>query len=335
MPSLPQSWQQSYDNARAFLAEVWWRFLQDRIPIIAGALSFFTLLSLIPLLLLGISVAAFFVRDMAQVHVYVTSLTSLLGPQIRTALESQVVSVVESIITHRGLLTGVALIFGLWVGSQIFLILEVAINLVWHSTRQRPFWARRGLALLMVLIVGMLLVAAIALTNAIRVLTGLAEPIFGREVNIPLLVATLVSVVMPILLVTSIFTVIFRVLPTKNVTLRTVIPGALFAGVLWSLAAHVFGWYATHVTHYNVFYGSLGSLVLLMFWFYYGTFIMLVGAEISATYHRRLVEAGDREERRVEEHEQIVESHQEWEQFHRHAESARESVVYYGYREME
>jgi len=326
---VPQKWRKRGHAAWGFIKEVMARFGEDRVPLAAGAIAFFTLLSLLPLLLFGVSVVTYlFFTSPEQAQNAIAGLAQNLGQVIADLLQDQVLSVVA----NRGLLTGISIIVGLWTGSQIFVITESAMNFAWNSQKKRPYWMRRGLAILMVIIVGIFLIITIVTANLIRLLASLEIPLLGYQIDdIPWLVTTIIGLLLPLLLVTAVFGLMYRVLPTKKVTLRTVWPGALFAGTLWLIALHVFSWYASHFANFQILYGSLGGLVLLLLWFYYSAFIMLLGAEISAAYHRRLVEAGDKEERAVEESERAVEARREWEYTQRQMKNAADSATYYGY----
>lgn len=275
-----------------FIEEVYNRYSADYLPLAAGAISFFTVLSLIPLLLFAVTVAPTYLTTEK-----LGTLSQAFGSEFATALHDQILTIVK----QRLALRSVAIAFGFWTGSQVFLILELSINLVWRSRKKRTYWMRRGLSLVMVVIIGTLMLGSVVLTNLISVLRRMEVPLWGHQVqDIPLLIDTLITIVVPTLLVTAIFAVIYYVLPTKRVTFRTVVPGALFAGFLWALSLHLFGWYARYFVDYRIIYGSLGGLILLMFWFYYSAFIMLLGAEISATFHRHLVTEGDMQEREVD-----------------------------------
>jgi membrane protein len=291
--SIRARWREYYD----FSKDVWERFSEDRVPLAAGAIAFFTLLSLFPLLLLAVSIAVFFISLSTAEH-EIRNLTVTLGTSFAQALFDQFLA----IKTNKGLLTGLSLFLGLWAGSQIFMVLEAAMNQAWRVQKKRPYWARRGLALLMVLLVSTLMLCAVVLSNMIRFAAHLHVPLWGHEVQdqLPWLITGMISVVVPMLLVSAIFAAIYRVLPAKRTTIRSVLPGAFTAGGLWIVMLHLFSWYATYITNYQILYGSFWAVVTLMFWLYYSAVILLLGAEISAANHRRLLAAGDRDEQRVE-----------------------------------
>lgn len=296
--SVRERWQEFLGFAREVLA----RFGEDRVPLAAGAITFFVILSLVPVLLLVVSLAAFFFRGPAEASRMITNLAATWGPEITRALGSQV----SKLVANRGLSLTISLVLGLLSGSQIFLILESAMSLTWRTRRKRPYGVRRVLALFMVLVVGLLLGLAVLLTNVVRLLSRVPlPPLFAYPQEIVLLknafVTFAVSFLIPTLLVAVIFAVIYMILPTRRVTLRSVLPGALLAAVLWEITLHLFGWYMTFaVRRFSVIYGSLSGIVLFMLWLYYSAQVFLFGAELSAVYHARLASQGDDDERKAD-----------------------------------
>jgi len=281
--SLPGRWH----ALTHFLGEVYRRYSADNLPLAAGAISFFTVLSIIPLLIFAVTIAPSYIT-LSKLE---SLALSVAGLHFALALKEQVLDIVN----QRVALQSAAVVFGLWTGSQVFLILELAMNLVWRSAKKRSYWLRRGLALIMVMLTVLWLIAAIVLSNLLTVLSHLDIPLFGLPIQqIPWVVKFVISELLPTLLVTGNFAVIYSVLPTKRVPFRSVIPGALVAGILWACSLHLFGWYINFFDPFRAFYGSLYGLILLMFWFYYSAVIMLLGAEISATWHRRMVRAAAR-----------------------------------------
>lgn len=303
-----------------FLRELYQRFAETRIALAAGAISFFTLLSLFPLLLLILSFVPVFLDR--------TQLVGALGDEVGAVIYDQIIDRIS-----RGL-AGVSLFFGFWAGSQVFLVLEAAMNQAWHAHRRRPFWVRRGLALLMVLIVGVLLIGTVFLANGVRLIEELGLPLSWRSLE-SAIVRILLTLVLPTGLICAVFGAVYRILPARNVTLRTVWPGALIAGILWMVSLKVFSFYVARFANYSLLYGSLSNLVLLLIWFYYSALILLLGAEISALYHRRLVEAGEREERTLEEDERLQVPADALLTHAKRREEIQRAMAYYGYEAQE
>lgn len=268
-------------GAKGFLKDLQAHYASDRVPLAAGAVAFFLTVSLVPLLLLAISVAAFFVSP-SQAQALVHGLTASLGAGVGDALRTQVLTVVD----HRGLLTGISLLVGLWSGSQVFVYIQMALNQVWNLNEDRPLWKTRGLAILMVFIAGVLLLLIIGLTAAVHLVSG--SQILGRQLpHLPWLVTALVVVVLPTLLIAALFTIIYRYLPSRRIPWRVILPGAIVGAVLWEITLQLFSWYTASFANYNALYGSLGGLILVMLWFNYSAQILLLGAEISSVLEQR------------------------------------------------
>lgn len=271
--------------------EVWTRINTDDMPLIAASVAFWMLLTIVPLLLLGVSVASFVLDPIVVQQRLEEFSREVLTPAINRALRDQVLSVVE----NRGLLTGVSLLVGLWSGMQVFIILEQAMNRLWHARHRRSFLRSRLLALGMLVLSGTALLVAFVLVAAFRLLRQLGMVEFN------VLAGWLIGTLVPGLLAVVVFALLYHFLPMKRVTWRSVLPGALFAGVVWTLFLHLFNLYLVNFADYPLLYGSLGGLVLVMFWFYYSALIMLTGAEIAVVTHNRLMNAGVAEERQAEE----------------------------------
>lgn len=271
-----------FHTAKGFAKEVWQGFNEDRAPLAAAGIAFYIMLSMIPLLLLFVSVATFFItqRHIQQIEI---RLSESLGAGIGAAVRDQVIAVLH----NRGILTGISLLIGLWAGSQIFTITSSALDQMWNVQDKRPFWVRRGIAIIMVIVTGVLLAIAIGLNYLVIALGRLNIPLLGYHINeIPWFIAVLANFVLPLLLVVVAFTLIYRYLSVCIAPWGTVLVGASVAGVLWVLVLIVFSWYTANLANYSLLYGSLGSLVLLMLWFNYSAQLLLLGAEISAVLHQ-------------------------------------------------
>ncbi|MHB0937014.1 MAG: YihY/virulence factor BrkB family protein [Armatimonadota bacterium] len=284
-------WQIGKDALRSFQ--------QDRALLAAAGVAFYITLSMIPLLLLMVSVAAFFISP-AQVQAIGNELTTSFGAGVGGAIRSQVLSVVQ----NRGVLGGISLAIGLWAGSQVFVITQTALNDVWGVEEGRPFWVRRGLALLMVIVTGALAAIAVLTRFLIQLLGALRIPLLGFQIQqIPWFLVVVLNILVPWLVITVAFLLIYRYLSARKVTWRLALPGAIVAGILWVLVLQAFSWYTGNFGNYNALYGSLGGLVLLMLWFNYSAMIMLYGAEVSGAWDRHRAGASahgeeDGEERR-------------------------------------
>lgn len=265
-----------------FCTALYQRSQQDNAALGSAAIAFYFLLTLIPLLLLFIALLAFFV-PITTIQSQIEAFTATVGLGIGHAIRTEVLT----IINHRRVLTGIALLLSLWIGSQIFHFIELALNQIWRVRQPRDYFRSLGLSLIMTLCLGALVGLALSLTSVIH-LFNLAEiPLAGHPFRFTVWLTFLIGLVLPFLLITLVFTVIYRIMPNTVVPWRNAIIGASVASALWLLVSNAFSWYTAHFTHFSLLYGSFGGIILLMFWFKYSAQILLVGAEIAVLLQER------------------------------------------------
>jgi len=77
------------------------------------------------------------------------------------------------------------------------------------------------------------------------------------------------------------FVLIYKIIPHRRIHFSSALQAALFAGLLYELAKHLFAWYVVHLARYSIFYGSLSTLVIFVLWVYYSSTILVVGGEFA------------------------------------------------------
>jgi membrane protein len=179
----------------------------------------------------------------------------------------------------------------LWAGSWVFSIIERALNRIW-STTSRTFWHGRLLTLGMIGIVGLLLSISVLITSFMVALRDIAGRLSVHQLaRYPLLLSVGsafwqgIFAVASFLITVALFVVVYRFMPKTEVTLRDTLPGAFLAGLLWEIAKYVFAW-ALSYFHYDQIYGSVGAVVAVLTWSYVSSLILLLGAQLSAVFHR-------------------------------------------------
>jgi membrane protein len=76
------------------------------------------------------------------------------------------------------------------------------------------------------------------------------------------------------------FLLIYKIIPNNRIHMKSAALTALFTGLLWEMAKHLFSWYIVHLAEYSIFYGSLSTLVIFVLWVFYSSIILVLGAEI-------------------------------------------------------
>jgi len=155
-----------------------------------------------------------------------------------------------------------------------------ALNRVYEVEETRPFWRKTAVSL------GLTLLGGVALVTAFTLLV--IGQVFGQDIadqaGLQGVYGTLVSVARwPVILGLALVatTILYRYAPARRVELPWASVGALVFTAAWALATYLFGFYIAHVHTYQITYGALAGVVILMLWFYLSAFILLVGGEIN------------------------------------------------------
>jgi len=271
-------------QAWRFTRTVVQEFLHDHGPIMAAAMSFFATLSLFPILLFGVS-ALGYVMGSHKAFDQVMAFFQQYAPGPVTDL---VRTTLFNIVNARGKTLAVGVIVLMWTASTVFVNMEIALCLTWE-VKPRPFWKSRLLAMGMLLLVGGGLVVSLLFTAITIRIEGIHWRILGEQApDLPALWHFL-GYFVPILLSVLLFTVVYEVMPNTRVRRRASLAGGLVAGLLWHVALLGFRWYLKHYAHYDVVYGSLGGVVILVLWIYYSMIVLLLGAELAWQIDQRLL----------------------------------------------
>lgn len=249
------------------------RFVEDRCLMVAGSLTFTSLLALVPLFTVTLVMTAqlAFTRDLtAQVKAFVLK---NLVPDVG----GRVVGVYMDQFAHNAArLTAIGLLIVTATAIMLMFTIDSAFNDIWRARRRRAWWARLA-AHVAVLAVGPLLVgASLTLTsylvhwsrNLDRLLPALDD----------WLLATL-----PFAMTTLALVIAYRIIPARHVPARHALAGGLLAGLLFEIVKHLFVVFVLRMPTYSLVYGTFASVPIFLLWLFCCWMVVLIGAEIAAT----------------------------------------------------
>ncbi len=266
------------------LKQTFKEFGDDKVPRLGAALSYYTIFSMAPLLLIVIGVAGLvFGHQAAQGQVF-DQLKTVMGPATAATVQEMVKNAGKpksgSIATIIGVIT---LILG---ASGVFGQLKDALNTIWDVKPKKPAGIMglikdRFLSASMVFGIGFLLLVSLVV-DAMLAAVGKygAKHLPGGEA-----IWHIVSLVVSFVVVTALFAMIFRLLPDLKIEWRDVWLGAAFTSFLFVLGKFALGLYLAKSAVGSSF-GAAGSLVVLLVWVYYSAQIVLFGAEFTQVYAR-------------------------------------------------
>jgi membrane protein len=269
---------------------VWKRFSEDQGPVLAAGLTFFTLLSIVPLLLVALAVRGFVMDSPHQAILKMQDVVAhmLPGPAGVQAFR-QIAQQIDLEKTLAGLMSsrGIALYTGglslLWAALQIFVNATTQMNAAFDVKESRSWTRLRLNALLVLVVASVLFVASLLPSSGPQFVRNLHIPWLSLPAPVPVWVDLLFSLV-AIAINIAMFAVIYRFLPAARVSWRVALFGGTVVGILWEVAKKAFTVYLAHSKGYGQLYGAMGGVILLITWLYYSNFILLLGAEIASVY---------------------------------------------------
>ncbi|MEO8190564.1 MAG: YihY/virulence factor BrkB family protein [Acidobacteriota bacterium] len=253
----------------------------------SAALSFYTLFSLVPILIMVIAVAGLALgRDVVREQI-VHQFAGLMGTRQAAAVQEILKSLGEQ--QSGWLAKTVAFLTLLVSATAAFAQLQTSLNLVWEvAPKPGPLLPallrKRMLSFALVVAIGFLLVVSLTVSAALQ---GLREYIQARLAVPPDLLEA-GHMLTSFTVFTILFALIFRILPDADIPWKDVWLGALVTSLLLSAGKFLIGLYLGRTALSSPF-GAAGSLVVLLLWVYYASLILLFGAEFTRVYSRRVL----------------------------------------------
>ncbi|MEM7193588.1 MAG: YihY family inner membrane protein [Pseudomonadota bacterium] len=262
-----------FDRGLDFLRQLGKRFRQDRIFRVASALSFTTVLALVPLITVIFSMLSLF----PVFETWSGSLEKFVFRNFVPAAGDAVERYLLEFSSKAGKLTALGLVLLLL--SSLFLLstIEDAFNDIWRVTRGRP-WIQRLMVYWSVISLGpLLIVISLSMSSALLSMTVFSDTAILAGITRFLLRY------LPVLLELVAFMLFYLAIPNREIEVRHAFIAGLLATVLFELAKLGFGYYILNFNSYQLIYGALSTVPIFLVWVYLSWLVLLVGAEVCAT----------------------------------------------------
>lgn len=250
----------------------WKEFNSDNGMLMSAAVAFFVVLSIIPLLLVGVSVLGHVLGSSSTARDQVMDFFRqfMAGSKGRQAVEE----LVRGIIDARGLIGGVGLAGLLMTALGGFSTLETAINVIWDCKR-RNFLMSKLWALGLFVVIGVLFALSFALTTMVSwasrlPLLGWVAQNFGAQAT---------GLLAPALVSGAMFSLIYKWVPNCGVAWRPALISGALAGLLFELFKTGYALYSATQDN-SAAYGAVGGVIALVMWIYYSSILLLLGSEL-------------------------------------------------------
>jgi len=252
------------------------KFKHDKCTQMAASLTFDTLLSLVPLITIALTLfSAFplFANFSEQIKHF------LLSNMLPETGGKMISHYVEQFAESASKLTAVGLIFLALTGMLVMVTIDNAFNTIWRVSKPRPLYKRVLVYWSVLTLAPVLIGGSLSLTSW---LVGLS---IGYTQQAPIFGVVSLKVV-PVILTTLAFSILFRVMPNRYVPIRHAFIGGVVAAAAFETMNRAFGFFIELFPTYKLVYGAFASIPIFLFWIYLSWLTILFGALITASMSR-------------------------------------------------
>jgi membrane protein len=258
-------------------------FINDRGLKLSASLSYYTLFSLAPLLLLLISLAGlFFGKEAIQGQIF-SEINGLIGNNAAAQIQEIIKNMELSGKTNSAVIIGaITLLIG---ATSVFGEIQDSINMIWKlKAKPKRGWVKilkdRLLSSSLIVGLGFLLIVTFMINGVLLALNDWMKSYFP---DVTIIIFQLINIIMSFAVITLLFGVIFKVLPDAKISWKDVRIGAFFTACLFMLGRYLIGLYIEK-SDTGLAYGAAGSLIVILVWVYYTAAILYIGAEFTRVY---------------------------------------------------
>lgn len=239
----------------------------------SASIAFFTIFGFPPLLIVIVTVASYYLEipDIQDQIIQALEQIIPIPPDV-------IIEFLEGILNQRSSVGFIGLIGLTWSASGVLMSLTANINRAWPTAKVRNVVEKRLIAILMIGAFIMFIATTSVLSTVITFFTQIEIPFIHISPPIGMLTDFVIFTFRFIF-----FLALYFFVPKTKVKKRAAISAALLASIAWEITSYGFNWYfQSGLANYNLLYGSLGTLVALMFWIYLDCLILVFGAYFSA-----------------------------------------------------
>ncbi len=247
----------------------WQRFNQNKLTQAAGYLTYSTMLAIVPLIMVIFSIFSAF-----PVFNEVTgALKAFIFTNFAPSASDMVGQYIDEFVNNSKKMSAVGIISLIVVALMLINSIDRTLNSIWHDTETRPIFTSFAIYWLILTLGPLLVGVSIAASTYVKAMFESAASFsFGLK---------LLSFV-PFLSTWFIFTLIYMVVPNKKVSIKHSAAGALIAAVFFTLGKQAFAWYIVTFPSYQLIYGAMATLPIMLLWIQLSWTVVLLGAQLAA-----------------------------------------------------
>src|SRR3954470_15920368 len=258
-------------------------FVDNKVLKLSAALAYYTVFSLGPMIIVIIFLAdIFYGRQAVEGSIY-GQISGLIGHdaaiQVQETIRNSALNNKSSVMAIIGFVT---LLIG---ATSVFAEIQDSINWIWGlKAKPKKGWLKmlinRLLSFSIVVTLGFLLLVSLIINGLLEGLMGRLKQMFP---DLTVVVVYIINLVITFIVISSLFAIIFKVLPDAKIKWKDVLIGAMATAGLFMIGKFAITYYIG-TTNVGSVYGTAGSLVVLLLWVYYSAVILYFGAEFTKIY---------------------------------------------------
>lgn len=268
----------------------WWKiisatfmgFINDNGLKLSASLAYYTIFSLAPLLVLILALISVFLKDPSNREMLYTQIQHYMGSQA----SNQIKDIIKNYAVHSknvtAIVSGVAIL--LIGASSMFVEIQDSLNIIWRvRAKPKKGWLKliqnRFLSFSLIASLGFLLLVSLLINILVSALSEKIQHFFPG-VNVFIFAF---NFGVTFIVISTLFGIIFKVLPDVKISWKDVRSGAFFTALLFILGQYLIGLYIQNFANSSA-YGAAGSLIVILTWIYYTAAILYIGAEFTQVY---------------------------------------------------
>ncbi len=256
------------------------KMMQHHVGAYAAQSAYFFMLSLIPIIILLMTLVRFTPVTLPDVLTAV----SLVFP---SSVNDMVISIVREVYNLSMAVVPLTIVVALWAAGKGVLSLTTGMNISYECPETRNYVVLRIRAtfytVLFVLVIGLLLLLSV-FGKSLSAFVASHFPVLETFIAVTVKVSSYIAPVVLVLFSLS----IYKFLPNRKDTFRKQLPGSIFAALGWLVVSWIFSIYLDIFTGFTTMYGSLATIVLIMLWLYFLMYITLLGAEVNQFFYDKI-----------------------------------------------
>jgi membrane protein len=270
-------------NAWKLLKQTVREFHNDNCIKLSASLSYYTIFAMGPMLIIIIACAGiFWGRDAVAGNLY-NEIKGLIGSEAALQIQDIVANIQQTKQSTTAAIVGVILLV---IGATgVFVEIQDSINYIW-SIRAKPkkgwlkFLTNRLISFSLIISCAFILLVSLLVNALVEILSDRLQVYFK---NVTIVSFYVINLLIIFVIISSLFAIIFKVLPDATIKWKDVIVGAAFTAFLFMVGKFLIGLYLGK-TNIGLAYGAAGSIIVIISWVYYSSLILYFGAEFTKVY---------------------------------------------------